>query len=171
MNPDIDLRLKSVEKALTDVIARAVPDGEQLARDQVNLVVGHLREIGAHWKYALRYELGSMDALRRLADDVAEHATTTARQDLTEACAVVDAVDREDFDRVQEAQRSLGTALDRVINADHVTDPMPRPLLDAVLEYYAGAGRRERVWHQGSGLDPDAASLPPRASLFDESNS
>lgn len=171
MNPDIDLRLKSVEKALTDVIARAVPEDEQLARDQVNLVVGHLREIAAHWKYALRYELGSMDALRQLADDVAAHATTETRRTLTAACAAVDVVDREDFDRVQEAQRNLGAALDRVISADHVTDPMPQPLLDAVLEYYAGAGRRERVWHQGSGLDPDAASLPSRDSLFERRRS
>ena len=168
MNPDIDLRLQSVEKALLDVISRAVPDHEQMARDQINLVIGHLREIGAHWKYALRYELGTMDALRALADQLAEHASGAACNALSEACGAVDSVDRDDFDSVQAAQRKLGAALVQVVNGNDATDPMPQSMLDAVLTHYALIAGRERVWHQGSGLDPDLQSLPSRTSLFDD---
>lgn len=171
MNPDIDLRLKSVEKALTDVISRAVPSDEKLAHDQVNLVVGHLRQVGAHWKLALRYELGTLDALRALAGRVRGFAEGDPCALLDEACAAADAVERTDFDRVSSAQRALATALDRVIAAEYTTAPMPAAMRDAVLEHYAWAAPRERVWHQGSGLDPDAATLPAIETLFDEADS
>lgn len=166
MNPDIDLRLKSLEKALTDVISAAVPESEQLARDQINLVVGHLKVIGTHWKYALRYELGTMDALRRLADQLREFTDGGMHTALDEACASVDAVDREAFDDVQNAQRALAVAIDGVIAAGYTTDRMEPALRDAVLDHYAHAAPRERIWHQGSGLDPDAASLAALHTLF-----
>lgn len=168
MNPDIDLRLKSVEKALTDVIARAVPKSEKLARDQLELVVGHLRVIGAHWKHALRYELGTLDALAALGGRLRDFADADARVTLDEALAAAGTVDRADFERVSAAQRKLAGALDRVIAANYTTAPMPTALRDAVLDHYAWAAARERVWHQGSGLDPDAATLPPLATLFGE---
>ena len=37
MNPDLDLRLKSVLKALTDVILPALPADERMAREQARL--------------------------------------------------------------------------------------------------------------------------------------
>lgn len=168
MNPDIDLRLKSVEKALIDVIARAIPEGEQLARDQLELVVGHLRLVGAHWKHALRYELGTLDAMCALADGLRPYADENTGPSLDAARGAADAVDRTDFDRVSTVQRALCTAVDDVIAAGYTTAPMPKRLRDLVLDYYAHAAPRERVWHQSSKLDPDAAELAPIESLFED---
>ncbi|MCB1748847.1 MAG: hypothetical protein KDK06_16840 [Gammaproteobacteria bacterium] len=167
MNPDIDLRLKSLEKALGDVILRAIPEHERLARDQVNLVLGHLGIIARHWKYALRYELDTLAGLHALAGRLRPFADDLALvQALDTARGAAEAVDRADYDAVSAAQRTLGAAIDRVIAADYTTAPMPPAMRDIVLDYFATQAPRERTWHQGSGLDPDAAGLPAIESLF-----
>lgn len=166
MNPDISLRLKSIEKALTDVIARALPAHEQLARDQLNLIVGHLRIIDEHWRYALRYELGTLDQLLTLAAQLRPFGDAALQSRLDEACQSAGAVDRTDFDQVSAAQRALAAALDRMIAADDSTAPIPPGLRDAVLAHFARAAPRERAWHHASNLDPDPDSLPPVSSLF-----
>jgi len=166
MNPDIDLRLRAIDKALDDVIARVIPAGEAMARDQLALVRAHLRVIGTHWKYALRYELGTLDALFALARRLETWASSAAGQVLAAAQAAAVAVDRADYDQVSAAQRALAAAIDAVIAAEDASAPMPSELREAVLAHYAWAAPRERVWHQGSGLDPDAPSLPAIAGLF-----
>jgi hypothetical protein len=168
MNPDIDLRLKSLEKALGDVIARALPEHERMAHDQIKLVLGHLGIIGRHWKYALRYELATLGAMNRLAGRLRPFASDAAlAQALDAARAAADTVARDDYDAVSAAQRALGTAVDRVIAAGYTTDPMPAALRDILLDHFAVQAARERIWHQGSGLDPDAADLPAVATLFE----
>ncbi len=166
MNPDIDLRLRSIDKALDDVIARVIPADETMARDQLALVRAHLRVIGTHWKYALRYELGTLDALLALARRLAAWASSAAGEVLAAAQAAAVAVDRADYDQVSAAQRALAAAIDAVIAAEDASAPMPAGLRAAVLAHYAWAAPRERAWHQGSGLDPDAPSLPAIADLF-----
>lgn len=166
MNPDIDLRLRAIDKALDDVIARVIPAGEAMARDQLALVRAHLRVIGTHWKYALRYELGTLDALLVLARRVENWAVPAGGEALLAAMAVAAVVDRADYDQVSAAQRALAAAIDAVIAAEYTLTPMPSALRQAVLEHYAWAAPRERAWHQGSGLDPDAPSLPAIAGLF-----
>ncbi|MGE0487092.1 MAG: hypothetical protein AB7Q81_23270 [Gammaproteobacteria bacterium] len=168
MNPDIDLRLKSLEKALGDVIARALPAHERMAHDQLKLVLGHLGIIGRHWKYALRYELDSLGAMNVLAGRLRPFAADAAlAQALDAARDAADAVDRHDYDAVSTAQRALGAAVDRVIAAGYTTAPMPAALRDIVLDHFAVQAPRERTWHQGSGLDPDAATLPAIDTLFE----
>ena len=52
MNPDIDLRLQSMLKALTDVIVPALPAQERMAREQAGLLIGHLQIISEQWRHA-----------------------------------------------------------------------------------------------------------------------
>lgn len=166
MNPDIDLRLKSLEKALTDVITRAVPKNETLAHDQIKLVVGHLQILNKHWKYALRYELGTLDALISLAAKLVTFADKNTAMRLKDTSARIDAVDRTDFDEVTAVQRELSIIVDEIINARDSREPIPASMQNAVLEHYAWAAERERIWHQDCGLDPEQLTLAPLESIF-----
>lgn len=167
MNPDIDLRLESVTKALTDVILPALPQDQRFARDQLGLVLGHLRIIATHWQYALRYELACCDALCGLARDLAGLIDDPALSDaLDTAVAQTARVDRADYTAVSAALRALGTVLDRTIGADHTNGPLDPRLTQAVIAYARAAASRERVWHRDSGLDPDAPVLPSIETLF-----
>lgn len=167
MNPDIDLRLESVTKALTDVILPALPQDQRFARDQLGLVLGHLRIIATHWQYALRYELACCDTLCGLARDLAGLIDDSALiAALDTAVAQTATVDRADYAAVSAAQRALGTLLDRAIGAGHASGPLDPRLARVVIAYARAAALRERVWHRDSGLDPDAAALPSIETLF-----
>lgn len=167
MNPDIDLRLHALEKALTDVIAPALPGHQKLARDQLDLVVGHLRLIAAHWKYALRYELDVLDDTAKLARALAGLglAADLVRA-LENALAGLDALDRGDPDAVRDARQALGIAVDGAIAEHGTTAPAGPSLRRAVLGYAERRAFRDRVWSAASGLDPNAAELPTIAALF-----
>jgi len=167
MNPEIDLRLKSVLKALSEVILPALPAGERMARDQTNLVIGHLSIIAEQWKHALNFELENLALASGLAAELAG-MTLDARlgDDLIAALAAADEVDRNDYDAVSAVHRGLKTVIDRLIADDYRSTPMPPAMRDAVLRYNQRRATPERIWHRGAGLDPDGASLPPIAALF-----
>lgn len=167
MNPDLDLRLKSVLKALSDVILPALPATERLARDQANLVIGHLTIIAEQWQHALSFELQNLAQSCLLAGELAGmNFDSTLGDDLSAALSTATAVDRSDYQAVTEIHRGLKTVIDRLISADHHSAPMPPAVLDAVLRYNHRRAPRERVWHRAAGLDPDAASLPSIAALL-----
>ncbi len=168
MNPDIDLRLKSVLKALSNVILPALPANERLARDQANLVMGHLSIIAEQWHHALNFELGNLTLACALATELVGMTRDVALGDeLLAALAAVEALDRTDYTAVGQAHRALKAIIDRLIADEHRGAPMPRAMLAAVLRYNQARAPRERIWHRGAGLDPDTASLPPVASLFE----
>ena len=168
MNPDIDLRLKSVLKALSDVILPALPADERLARDQVKLVMGHVAIIAEQWKHALNFELENLALACALAGELAAMSLDASCGDeLIVALAAAEAVDRNDYDAVTLVHRHLKGLIDVLIADDQRCAPMPRAVLAAVLRYNQRRAPRERTWHRGAGLDPDTASLPPFASLFE----
>ena len=70
MLPSIDLRIANMIKALEQVILPALPKRERLARDQANLVIGHLRLMSPQWKTAVRFEEVTLDliAAKRYSD-------------------------------------------------------------------------------------------------------
>jgi hypothetical protein len=167
MNPDLDLRLKSVLKALSDVILPALPASERLARDQANLAIGHLSIVVEQWRHALNFELENLALCCALAGELAGLNFDATRGDaLIAALAAADDVDRSDYEAVSTVHRQLKTVIDDLITADPRGAPMPREMIEAVLRYNRRRAPRERVWHRGAGLDPDAAQLPSIATLF-----
>lgn len=164
MNPDIDLRLAPLTKALTEVVLPALPASEKLARDQVMLVIGHLGMITQQWKRALGFELESYAALCALTRNLIpllDDSELAAAMDTELAGAA--GIDRTSYDRVQDASRALGKLVDRAISDDYRTRPLDPRVLAAVLDHAQRQIRRERIWFAGNGLDPDAQ--PPLDSL------
>lgn len=154
MLPSIELRIQNLVKALSEVVLPAIDPENGLAREQAGLVIAHLRLIAQQWEKAPAFEAGSLDALRALAQrlaDLAEGglATSSAAADLRTALGT------QDFAKI-------GNAVDRLIFAvGEDGGPAFRAQLDErVLEYGALQAWRERVWFAGTGLDPDAAGLP-----------
>lgn len=168
MNPDIDLRLKSVMKALTDVILPALPAEERLAREQANLVLGHVRIIAEQWQHALNLELLNLALACELASELAAMNFDSALgDDLIAALARAADVDRGNYAAVSDVHRKLKAVIDRLLAPEHPNTGVPPAMMAAVLRYNRQRAERERIWHRAAGLDPDAGKLPPIASLFD----
>lgn len=168
MNPDLDLRLQSVLKALSDVILPALPADERLAREQTQLVLGHLNIIAQQWKRALNLELMNLALACELASDLANMNIDSALgDDLIAALALAAEVDRCDYDAVSQAHRALKAVIDRLLAPRHSGERLSREMLDAVLRYNERRAQRERIWHGVAGLDPDASRLPSLTTLFE----
>ena len=168
MNPDIDLRLKSVLKALSDVIVPALPAHERLAREQANLVVGHLTIIAEQWQHALGFELENLALACELAEELAKlDIDSTLAADLSAMLADARHVDRNNYEAVSDMHRRLKAVIDQVLAAGQGQTAMSPVMLAAVLRYNQRRAPRERIWHRGAGLDPDAVQLPPIAALFE----
>jgi len=153
--PSIELRIQNLIKALSQVVLPAIDPGNALAREQAQLVIGHLQLIAVQWDKALPFEAQSLAALRELGQRLASaaeggSATVQAAAQLREALAV-----REDG-------AALGSAIDSLIRAASADGAAGfRAQLDqAVLEHGALQAWRERVWFAGNGLDPDPSALP-----------
>ena len=169
MNPDLDLRLKSVMKALSDVVLPALPAGERMARDQVNLALGHLAIIAEQWPYALRFELAALDESLALAAEMLGLLEDDAQVAMLESSlARAATLDREDYADVAAFHRALKDELAQAVEVGAGARPLSGALIDAVLCHNARRAPRERSWCRASGLDPDGPRLPPLRTLFED---
>lgn len=166
MLPNIDLRIGNLVKALEQVILPALPAGQRLARDQVRLVIGHLRMLGGQWKTALRYEEISFEELAALARDLVELVEEPQQRLLTSALEETATCDHSSIDALENANKALGQAVDMTILGGENHSPLSRAASEAVLEYALRHARRERIWFQANQLDPDRSDLPPIASML-----
>lgn len=167
MLPDIDLRLASVTKALTEVVVPALPADASLAREQAHLVIAHLDLIAGQWKHALKFELAAYEALCSLARKLRPHAgSTSTAERIDSALAAANTLDRSDYSQVSAAARELGALVARIIDADGTTAAIDGSLQTAVLAYAAEQALRERAWSAACALDPDAATLPAFDTLL-----
>lgn len=161
MNPDIDLRLRSVMKALREVVLPALPEEQRMARDQANLALSHLALIAEHWPYALRHELESLDECLELAAALAPLVRDRALAAALAACVAQGmGVARDDYAAVSAALHAVKAQIDRALADGEGEAPLAATVLDAVLRYNARRAPRERSWHRASGLDPDGPRLP-----------
>lgn len=165
MNPDLDLRLASVIKALREVILPALPPEQRMAREQASLVLGHLAILAEQWPYALRYELECLADSRALAGELA--ALVEDGSALRAARASAAQVDVADYAAVSAAHRDLKRHIDAALGDGEGRVPLAPAVLDAVLRMNDRRAPRERSWFRGSGLDPDGPRLPPLEALFE----
>ena len=67
MMPSIELRLKTMAKAVQEVILPAIAPGNDLAREQAQLLIAHLALISQHWRHAHAYDALAFEAIKELA--------------------------------------------------------------------------------------------------------
>ncbi|AGH51800.1 hypothetical protein G432_20590 (plasmid) [Sphingomonas sp. MM-1] len=166
MLPDIDLRIDNMLKALEQVVIPALPSDGRLARDQVNLVIGHLRMVKDQWRFAVKFEAGSLANMIRLGTDLAGQADERYQDELGAALAAARDADPTDQAALAAVIGTLGGVIDRIILGEDGRVPLPPPAFAAVIDYGRRQARRERSWFAGTGLDPDRAELPTIAQTM-----
>jgi len=167
MLPSIDLRIANIIKALEQVVQPALAPRERLARDQVNLCIGHLRMIMEQWRWAVAFEARSLDAMIALADNILPSVEIVWHDELASALDRGWWVDRQDLAAVEKAIVALGGVIDRIILGEDGKYPLTDAVRQAVLDYGEAQAARERAWFAGTGLDPDRAELSSIAAMMD----
>jgi hypothetical protein len=166
MLPNIDLRIANLVKALEQVILPALPANQRLARDQVQLAIGHLRMLGGQWKTALHYEKISLNDLAGLARDLSVNVEGQLKTVLNTALETALSCDHGNVDALEQANKTLGQAVDTVILGGETHEPLSQAATDAILGYSLRHARRERIWFQANQLDPDRVDLPDIATML-----
>ncbi len=154
MIPNIDDRLASIVRALTEVVLPHLPPEASLAQEQVHLSIGHLQILRAQIDAVPafeREELGDIVALAAAlrANVTGGAATQTALADLAAAAKAADGSDvRGHYKAVSQAIE----ALVRVVSSD--ADPAGRTGLSRiVLEHEAARAQKDREWFAPFGFD------------------
>lgn len=166
MLPSIDLRIANVIKALEQVILPALTPRERLARDQINLCIGHLQMIGEQWRWAAAFESGSFHAMIALAKAMQSSVDPFYADELAAAIMSADAIEWGDLAAVEHGIVALGSLIDRIILGEDGQIPLAPELWDAVLAYGETQATRERTWFAATGLDPDRRELPGIAEMM-----
>lgn len=171
-----DIQLKSMIKALKDVILPAIDPANRLAVEQAQLVTGMLGLMQHQLPLQYRFD---RDELRRLVDmlhglkvvcdlDPALESLPAKYEGLiTESRAVLDgsAVDPE---RLYEAVRRLREVVGEVVSFanEHAAEAARQRIEHEVLELSREQLLRDRALVAPQGWEPDPAALPSIHSLL-----
>ena len=162
MMPSIELRLKTMAKAVQEVILPAIAPGNDLAREQAHLLIAHLALISQHWRHAHTYDALALDAIKELAESLlaaADGGEQTVAAAAALATCLQACIDAEPDAAAQRA--AIAAAIDQLVSASgHDGAQRYRAtLFKAIVDHGALQAWRDRVWFAGSGMDPESASL------------
>jgi hypothetical protein len=173
MNPDIEIRLKSVVKALEQVVLPAIPPDNSLAREQITVAIGHIELLRSQWNYVDRYaDLCLSDITAFAKELIASLGDDPESSDIASSLAL--AVQRAQQSQTSSAsevwslRNCIASAIDEAIVAVTLgTSESARNVVDVVtLRHCAKEHARDRSWFAKTGFDPEASSLPSIAELF-----
>ena len=172
MTPDIGVRLRSVIRALEEVLLPAIAADNPLAREQAVLAMGHLRMLDGQWRYAADYARLNLDAMVDLGRDLLAAVeggdqTRSAAAALERGIETDGAVDPAALHRLWMQNGTVSTAIDRLSRAASVDGSREfQATLDRhVLRHGLTQSMRDRGWFSAAGLDPDLPTLTPPAAL------
>jgi hypothetical protein len=162
MMPSIELRLQTMTKALQEVILPAIAEGNDLAREQAQLLLAHLGLLGQHWRHAQRYDQMTLDAIKALATQLLTAAAGGAAtmQAAADLRVCLQHLNEKNADAAHQ-RAMLAAAIDSLVSASGKDGERTFRdcLFDAIVEHGAQQTARDRVWFAASGMDPESAAF------------
>lgn len=162
MNPSVDLRIRSMLRALTEVVIPALDARDALAQEQARLLVGHLHALSLQCAHEARFVALEDEAMRRLGQALLA-SSAGGPVTLAAAAAVRDSLGAPDGPRV-------AAAIDRLILAS-AEDGLPsfrEAVARLTLAHARAAALRGRSWFAAMGFGGDPARLPAIETMLDE---
>lgn len=173
MLPDITLRIDNLVKAMEAIVMPAVDPENDLAKEQAQLVIGHLKLLNTQWDLAYLYEKEALVDTKSLAVDLLSVSaggpeTQSAKQKLESAIDLVPETLPHTSKAISLYTVALGNAIDALIYACHDdgTGRFRQHLGKLIIAAGEKQVMRERVWFQATGLDPESRSLPSIETLL-----
>jgi hypothetical protein len=160
MNPSLEVRFRSMIRALTEVIIPALDPHNSLAQEQARLLIGHLHAALLQMPTANQVVAAEHNALHGLADTllaassggpVTRAATAHVRMTLAE-----------------DAPAALAHALEALVLAAAADGSVETLAASqrAVLAHAKAVSTLGRTWFKPMGFDSDPASLPELSDLL-----
>ncbi len=147
MTPSVDERLASIVRALTDVVLPALPSEAGLAKEQVQLALGHIQ--------ILRAQIDAIPAFEaeELADAMALAERLIAIRG-ADGAALDGALNAARTARTPAAIRAARIAINASIHDVIVSAPANPAVEQAVLLAETARTEKDRAWFAPFGFDP-----------------
>ena len=160
MNPSIPERLNSAVRALSYVVLPALPKEAGLAREQLQLVIGHLQITLAQYAVASDFEAEEAEDFAALARTIIERARggPATQGAITALKGTLDTVNTH---AAHEQTRLIQKALDALLQAlsiDGDSDILTETRA-IILSHGTARSIKDRKWFAPMGFDAEAAHL------------
>ena len=171
------LQIRSVIKAMTDVVLPAVDPANKLAQEQARLVIGTLSLLAQQLPLQFRFDCDELSRLLKLAAALRQAArggpeTTACVEAMTPAAAAA-ALALEQAqggpEAIESAVRDLRSATSMVVRAVYRdgSDKAVRQVQETVLAVTKEQLLRDRSWVLMQGWEPDPAAVPEIRDLLE----
>lgn len=154
MTPNVDERLASIVRALSEVILPHLPPEASLAQEQVHLCIGHLQILRTQLDQVPAFEeeerADAIALAKKLASVVTGDAVTTAAVENLSGAA--DAAAEQD---VRSGRKAVLKAVDAVVKAAAVDGNAAArvSLSEIILQHEADRTLKDRRWFAPFGFD------------------
>lgn len=165
-----DIQIKSMIKAMTEVILPAVDPSNELAIQQAQLMIGHMALLSQRLPLQYRSDCDELARLLQLFDSLASDAGIGGG-DLSgpvEAARDVLARAKAEPEELVEAIRNLAAALDQPLQeaVSSKNENTRRTVLELVLNSSKDQLLRNRAWLIMQGWEPDPSAVPDITTLL-----
>lgn len=154
MTPNVDERLASIVRALSEVILPHLPPEASLAQEQVHLCIGHLQILRAQFDAVPAFEREELDDAVAVARDLA--GTVTGGEQTTAALAALNAAvaaaDGGDVRGQRAAVLEAVDALVKAVSADGSSNAKAA-LPGVILKHETPRTLKDRQWFAPFGFD------------------
>ncbi len=162
MSPDIDLRLRTMIAAMTDIIIPAIGQTDALATEQAKLLIGALTMLREQVDYSHAYETIETQECIALAKNLAvivgndertlEAALASAQTALSAPVIATS--------ELRHASRALRDTIRLLVERANKRAPDIQAVVRrAVLDHSEAMTLRERAWVAGTGFDVQPETL------------
>jgi hypothetical protein len=168
MRPTV--QIKSMVKAMTDVVLPAIDPANKLAQEQARLVIGMLGLMAQQLPLQFRFDRDELARLLELAAALKQAAgrspaLRTGVENMGQAAAAA-AVTLEQAkvgpEQLEQSVRALRAVTSELVRAACSTadEPAMQQVQDAVLAVSKEQFLRDRSWVLAQGWEPDPAAIP-----------
>lgn len=154
MTPNVDDRIASVIRALSEVILPHLPEDASLAQEQAQLAIGHLQILRAQIDHVPEFERSELEDYLALARDLLDPVAggvqiQSASQQLRGA------IDNSENLGVREQRRAVNEAVEAFVRAvfDEGDDAVRAAVSATILAHERKRTRADREWFAPFGFD------------------
>lgn len=172
MQPGIDLRIRSMIKALSETVLPAVDPANKAAIEQLHITLGSLALLNDQIDHAYAFEIADLRDLIATVAGLAEHVGTLSdnSRDATAAGEAIVAGPPVSLARVRDANNAVRAAIAEEIAAAYARlDGQDTARLESwLLANATGQIARERAFVAATGFDVFPDTLRPIGALLND---
>jgi hypothetical protein len=157
MNPSIDDRLASIIRSLTDVVMPGLAEDAGLAKEQLQLTIGHLSILRSHIEGASAFESRELEDAAKLATGLLAIAAGGRTTESAKKALLRTLAQARDGEHLRETRRRVNAATDQLVHSMELdgTAACRAHVPGVLIPLQADRALKDRRWFALMGFDSE----------------